>query len=299
MNKKIARFGIWLTTLVAIFIVGRIYLSSAHINEEYLNIIRTCLNLLYPITPLFAVLLTDRKSIRNLLTLKTMSYGNLFKIIFITAILFPLIILGLTFLSGNILNLDLFGEIITQGSNSTTFLGMLLPQGLFFNILAIFLYSLLVGLTFNLLLALGGEIAWRGFLEKEFVAKSRAKKTMMIGLIWGIWFALPIIVLRSLDHSFDTVLLFEIALILVFHIVCSFLCVKALYKSGTIIGPAAVVGIINSLPCFYLITDMTPKSYFIGGGNHGIFAIIAVIFINILIGSRSRNRPAPFEKQIT
>ena len=57
-------------------------------------------------------------------------------------------------------------------------------------ILAITVISgLLNGLTINAVFAFGEEIAWRGFLMKEFKGKKFLMAALWIGIIWGFWHA--------------------------------------------------------------------------------------------------------------
>ena len=47
--------------------------------------------------------------------------------------------------------------------------------------------SLTAGITINALFAFGEEIAWRGWLLKQFEGKSFFYAALVIGVIWGIW----------------------------------------------------------------------------------------------------------------
>ena len=49
------------------------------------------------------------------------------------------------------------------------------------------LSGLLSGATINAFFAFGEEIAWRGFLVKEFKGKKFLTVSLLIGLIWGFW----------------------------------------------------------------------------------------------------------------
>ena len=293
MNKKVVRFGVWLIILVSIWLVGNIWLSCIVEKREYLHVILSYMFLLYSFTPLFAVLLTQKPNLINFkyrLFFKTLPYKSLFKIISIIAISYPLIILGLTFLFGNILNVDLVGSISVDTSR---FSGILLSQSPLFRFFILFIVillgGLLTGMTLHFLVVLGGEIAWRGLLEREIRIGNRAKKTVIIGLIWGIWGIIPTVFSRSLA-PFDTAVFIEIALMFGFYIVCSFLCVSILYKTGTIIGVALARGLINSFSLFILMVITPSFSYSVTNNRH-LFSIIAVILIYILINYQHRKHP--------
>ena len=69
-----------------------------------------------------------------------------------------------------------------------------MPEGVgVWGVIGISLLSgLLMGVTLNAFFAFGEEIAWRGFLMKEFKGKKFLTVALWIGVIWGLWHA-PII----------------------------------------------------------------------------------------------------------
>ena len=77
-----------------------------------------------------------------------------------------------------------------------------LPEGIgVWGIMVITVVSgLMSGITINAVFALGEEIAWRGFLLKEFKGKKFLVVALWIGIIWGLWHA-P---LTIAGHNFGT-----------------------------------------------------------------------------------------------
>ena len=69
-----------------------------------------------------------------------------------------------------------------------------MPEGIgIWGVIVITIISgLLNGITINAVFAFGEEIAWRGFLMKEFKGKKFLMAALWIGIIWGLWHA-PII----------------------------------------------------------------------------------------------------------
>ena len=64
-----------------------------------------------------------------------------------------------------------------------------MPEGIgVWGIIAITTVSgLISGITINAVFAFGEEIAWRGFLMKEFKGKKFLLAALWIGIIWGLW----------------------------------------------------------------------------------------------------------------
>ena len=69
-----------------------------------------------------------------------------------------------------------------------------MPEGFgIWGVIAVTMISgLLNGITINAVFAFGEEIAWRGFLMKEFKGRKFLTAALWIGIIWGFWHA-PII----------------------------------------------------------------------------------------------------------
>ena len=64
-----------------------------------------------------------------------------------------------------------------------------MPEGIgVWGVIGITLLSgLFAGITINALFSFGEEIAWRGFLMKEFRGKKFLSAVLWIGVIWGLW----------------------------------------------------------------------------------------------------------------
>ena len=68
-----------------------------------------------------------------------------------------------------------------------------------YKLLAITIVSgLSAGITINALFAFGEEIAWRGWLLKQFEGVTFLKASLIIGVFWGIWHA-PLI---AMGHNY-------------------------------------------------------------------------------------------------
>jgi uncharacterized protein len=87
------------------------------------------------------------------------------------------------------LNETLLNTLKTKGVTTSKFLGI---QPIMLLILGI-LGGFFAGFTINGLFALGEELGWRGFMDKELSHFSFIKKNLIIGTTWGLWHA-PMIV---------------------------------------------------------------------------------------------------------
>lgn len=59
-------------------------------------------------------------------------------------------------------------------------------------IIAIILVSIVLGATLFAFVALGGELGWRGYLLPRLMPLGRVPASLLVGLVWGLWF-LPLI----------------------------------------------------------------------------------------------------------
>ena len=123
------------------------------------------------------------------------------------------------------------------------------PQGLPENIgpwgvIALSLASgLLAGATVNAVFAFGEEVAWRGFLVKEFKGSKFLSAALWIGVIWGFWHA-PLILN---GHNYPQ---HPVAGIFMMVLCCVAMTPMLLYfrkKSGSVIVPAIMHGTVNAV----------------------------------------------------
>ena len=103
--------------------------------------------------------------------------------------------------------------------------------------------GLLAGATLNAVFAFGEEIAWRGFLVKEFRGQKFLAASLRIGVIWGFWhFPLILNGHNYPDHP--------VAGVFMMVLMCTALTPILLYfrrKSGSVIVPAVMHGTFNAV----------------------------------------------------
>ena len=137
--------------------------------------------------------------------------------------------------------------------------------------------SMFAGLTINAFLALGEEIAWRGFLPRIMSAWEFWKKSLVIGLIWGFWH-MPLILM---GHNYPD---HPIAGVFMMILLCVVMTPVFLYlreKSGSTMVAAIAHGTLNGSAGISVM-------YLAGGndllcGTTGLVGIIILVILDLLI----------------
>ena len=154
-----------------------------------------------------------------------------------------------------------------------------MPSGLgVWGIIAISIVSgLLSGVTLNAVFAFGEEIAWRGFLVKEFEGKKFLTVSAIIGVIWGLWhFPLILNGHNYPDHP--------VAGVFMMILMCMAITPMFLYfrqKGGSVIVPAIMHGTFNAV---IGISNMfvTPQNDLLVGGP-GLAGLIVLIAVDVML----------------
>ena len=164
------------------------------------------------------------------------------------------------------------GEAVQQALQS-------LPQGAgVWGVIGISLLSgLFAGITVNALFAFGEEIAWRGFLVKEFQGKKFLCAALWIGVIWGFWHA-PLILN---GHNYPQ---HPVAGVFMMVVECLLLTVLLMYfrkKSGSVIVAAIMHGTINAVAG---VTNMvvTPANDLLYGAA-GLAGMIVLLVVDVCL----------------
>jgi hypothetical protein len=279
MNTKVFKFIAWLLALMLVF-YGFFHLMRENIGNVSLFIWRTC-NILYLFTPALAVLFVEKWKVKEIfssyrLTVKGMDVKKGIQYILATAFAVPLLMFILTYILGNLLGAKCFGEIsitsVPPFSEIALSMNSYVRMGIFYFIsVGIILLSGLIVQFF----VLGGEIAWRGFLEKQLTC-APVPKTLLIGLIWGIW-NIPLITKGNF-----TGFLLTFGEILLFCVVCSFYLRRALQQTRTLFAPAAIMGVITALPFIFLLLVKYDEANTLLAGDRGLIAVISIACVHIV-----------------
>ena len=154
-----------------------------------------------------------------------------------------------------------------------------MPEGIgIWGVIAITLLSgLFSGITVNALFAFGEEIAWRGFLVKEFNGKKFLSAVLWIGVIWGFWHA-PLILN---GHNYPQ---HPEAGVFMMVILCILLTTMLLYfrkKSGSVIVAAIMHGTINAVAGVSAMV-VTPENDLLYGAA-GVAGMLVLLVVNICL----------------
>ena len=137
--------------------------------------------------------------------------------------------------------------------------------------------GLLAGVTINAVFAFGEEIAWRGFLVKEFQGKRFLTAALVIGVIWGFWH-FPIILN---GHNYPD---HPVAGVFMMVLMCVALTPMLLYfrqKSGSVIVPAIMHGTFNGVIGIGSML-VTPQNDLLVGGP-GLAGIIVLLLVDVCL----------------
>lgn len=139
------------------------------------------------------------------------------------------------------------------------------------------LSGLFAGITINAIFAFGEEIAWRGFLFKEFKGKKFLSAALWIGIIWGFWHA-PLILN---GHNYPQ---HPVEGVFMMVILCVLLTVMLLYfrkKSGSVIVSAIMHGTINAVAGVSALV-VTPANDLLYGAS-GMAGMLVLLLVNICL----------------
>ena len=137
--------------------------------------------------------------------------------------------------------------------------------------------GLFAGLTLNAVFAFGEEIAWRGFLMKEFKGKRFLTAALWIGIIWGLWHA-PLILN---GHNYPQHPIFGVPMMVVFCLLLTPMLMYFRQKSGSVIVPAIMHGTFNGV--VGLSAMVVTPAYDLLYGACGLAGFIVLLCVDICL----------------
>lgn len=167
--------------------------------------------------------------------------------------------------------------------------GMTYPMYILISVIGCITYAPLI----NMILALGEEIGWRGFMYPQLKAKYGRKKGWILGgVIWGAWHW-PVIWLIGYEYGTNYVGFPVVGMLIfcVFTVALGILCDWLYERSGSIWLPSVCHGAINAaatIPLAVCLTD-TGSARLLGPAPNGIIAVLpflAVAVVLILRGTK-------------
>ena len=181
------------------------------------------------------------------------------------------------------------GEAVHQSLQS-------MPEGVgVWGLIGISLLSgLFAGATINALFAFGEEIAWRGFLMKEFKGKKFLSAALWIGVIWGFWHA-PLILN---GHNFPQHPVIGVFMMVVLCILLTTMLMYFRKKSGSVIVAAIMHGTINAVAGVSALV-VTPANDLLYG-SAGVAGMIVLLVVDscLYLYDRFVAREHVFDKEI-
>ena len=151
--------------------------------------------------------------------------------------------------------------------------------------------GLLTGATLNAVFAFGEEVAWRGFLVKEFKGMGFLKMSLLIGLIWGFWHS-PLILN---GHNYPD---HPVAGVFMMVLMCLALTPILLYfrkKSGSVIVPAIMHGTFNAVIGLGNMFVAPQNDLLVGGP--GLAGFIVLLLVDLAIWLFDRKWIAAFDER--
>ena len=150
-----------------------------------------------------------------------------------------------------------------------------MPEGIgIWGVIVITIISgLLNGITINAVFAFGEEIAWRGFLMKEFKGKKFLMAALWIGIIWGLWHA-PIILN---GHNYPQHPVMGVFMMVLFCLLLTPMLMYFRQKSGSVIVPAIMHGTFNAVVGLSAVVVTPANDLLYGGAGLAGFIVLLII----------------------
>lgn len=171
-----------------------------------------------------------------------------------------------------------------------------MPQGFGpWGLIAVSLFSgLLAGATLNAVFAFGEEVAWRGFLVREFKDRKFLTASLLIGVIWGFWhFPLILNGHNYPDHPVPGVFMMVL--------MCTALTPILLYfrqKSGSVIVPAVMHGTFNAVVGISNLFVLPQNDLLIGAPGLAGLIVLLLTDVGLFLFDRYVTRENLFSKPI-
>ena len=139
------------------------------------------------------------------------------------------------------------------------------------------LSGMLAGLTLNALVAFGEEVAWRGFLMKEFRGKKFLVAALCIGIVWGLWHA-PLILN---GHNYPQHPVAGVFMMVVFCLLLTPMLMYFRQKSGSVFVAAVMHGTLNGVVGLSALV-VAPENDLLYGAS-GLAGFIVLLAVDVCL----------------
>ena len=268
-------------------------------SQNTVNPIQLLFTLLLMITPALVAFKVEKRkflvtSEKFQLNFKNINWKQTFKYLLITNLLLPVLVMFYGYLFGNVLEIEPFGKLITSYRQLSPEILQKIPSILkidyllFLLVPLMFIASLMSSISINGFIALGEEIGWRGFLEKN-LNFSFFKKNIIIGIIWGVWHT-PIIIS---GHNYPNHPYWGILMMVILCIAMSFYFSFALKRTQSLFVIGALHGGINAVEQTLAFIQIDYNDLFGPIGLLMFFSVLTVFLIDYTL-SKKTNEPLHF-----
>lgn len=268
-------------------------------SQSTVNPIQLLFTLLLMITPALVAFKVEKRkflvtSEKFQLNFKNINWKQTYKYLLITNLLLPVLVMFYGDLFGNVLEIEPFGKLITSYRQLSPEILQKIPSILkidyllFLLVPLMFIASLMSSISINGFIALGEEIRWRGFLEKN-LNFSFFKKNIIIGIIWGVWHT-PIIIS---GHNYPNHPYWGILMMVILCIAMSFYFSFALKRTQSLFVIGALHGGINAIEQTLAFIQIDYNDLFGPIGLLMFFSVLTVFLIDYTL-SKKTNEPLHF-----
>lgn len=155
--------------------------------------------------------------------------------------------------------------------------------------------GLFTGITLNAVFGFGEEIAWRGFLMKEFKDMRFLTAALWIGLIWGLWHA-PLILN---GHNYPQHPVAGVFMMVVFCLLLTPILMYFRQKGGSVIVPAIMHGTFNAVAGLSAMVVTPANDLLYGAAGLAGFLVLLAVDICLYLYDRFISRDKLFTSEIT
>ena len=159
-----------------------------------------------------------------------------------------------------------------------------MPEGFgVWGILAVTVISgLFSGITVNALFAFGEEIAWRGFLVREFKGRMFLQAALWIGIIWGFWHA-PLILN---GHNYPDHPVPGVFMMVAFCLLLTPMLMYFRHKGVSVIVPAIMHGTFNAVVGISAFVVTPANDLLYGGAGLAGFIVLLLTDTGLFLYDR-------------
>jgi membrane protease YdiL (CAAX protease family) len=138
--------------------------------------------------------------------------------------------------------------------------------------------AIIIGPILGLIITFGEEYGWRGFLQSQLNRLGRARGTLLLGVIWGVWHW-PII---WMGYNYPGQPLLGSLLMVGYCIVLAFFLAYAVFKSKGVWTAAYLHALNNQAMSFFMAAVVTPVNMALAFGI-GIPGLILGALVVLLL----------------